>query len=457
MKKDIKEFIKKILIVSFPIILQELLANLSSLIDTIMVGQLTNSSSISGVYIATQILFIVNLLIYGSIEGASIFFCQYYGINDEKGMQKAFGFKLISCLFVSILSMLILFTFGNNFIALFTDNPETHKIALDYLNIVNISIVPFALATTLSATIREYHKKYIPLITTLIGVFVNIIMNYLFIFGIGFFPRLEGTGAALGTLIERFVRLIILLVIVYKNKYAFSKDILQCFKIEKDLFKKILIKSIPLLFNEFLWGFLQTLLVFFFKEKSSVATNVLPIVSNFSNIIFVSLLGLGNGYSIVIGNVIGQNKLKKAQLGAYTSLIISLISCVFLGTIMFIFSPSIVSIFKAVEGNDLITANTLLKYCSFYLLINGINTTLFFLLRAGGKTGVVFLFDCVFGYFITLPLSIIICYLTPLNFVSMYMIIYSVDLLKTILGFILLLSKKWCKNLTNHNEEKALA
>lgn len=455
MNTDLKRFLKNLFIVSLPIIIQELLANLSALIDTLMVGRLEGvaNASVSGVYIATQILFIVNLMIYGSIEGGSVFFSQFFGIKDKEGMRNSFGFKLIASTLLSTIATIILLIFGRNFVEIFTSKKEVINIALGYINIVAFSVIPFAIATTISSTLREYHKGLSPLIITLVAVIFNIIINYICIFGKLGIPRLEGVGAAIGTLVERYVRLILLIIVLLKNKYPFTKKLLDTFKMDKTLLKRMIIKSIPLLFNELLWSFSQTLLVFFFNEKDSIATTVLPMAQTIFNLIFVILLGLGNAYSILLANTIGQNDFKKAQKEAYITVIITTIVCFFLGTVLFISSNLITSLYSEVDLETRTLATKFIKFCAFYMLINGINTNIFFLLRAGGKTGIVLFFDAFYGYIISLPFAALICYSTNLNLLQMYGLVYGLDVIKFIIGFILIISKKWCKNLTNYENK----
>ena len=155
----------------------------------------------------------------------------------------------------------------------------------------------------------------------------------------------------------------------------------------------IIIKKIHLFFNEILWSLSQTVLVFFFTQNDQIATTVLPIVTTISNLLFVVLLGLGNGYSIVVGNTIGENKIERAQKEAYITLLMTTISCIFLGLTLILTSDFIVSLYSGINNEAKELASYLIKFNGIYILINGINTNLFFLLRAGGRTVVVFFFD----------------------------------------------------------------
>ena len=449
------KFFKKLLLISFPIILQQLFLNFASLLDTLMVGQL-DEISISGVYVATQIVFVANLMIFGSIEGLSVFFSQFFGKKDDKHLKNTFAYKFVYSIIAAIFEIIIIAAFGKNLVSLFVKTNQEIQVALDYLYIVIFSIVPFAISVTIASTLREIHHPVSPMVITAIGIIMNFFFNYLFIFGKLGFPTLGASGAAIGTLINRLVEMILLVIVVIVKKYPFSQNFIHSFKIEKELSKRILLKSIPLFLNETLWSLTQIILVFFFTKCDSIATSVLPIVQTIFNLLFVVLLGLGNGVSIVVGNTIGESKYEEAQKQAYYSLILTIASCLILGAFLASCSSLITGLYKGVGEEAKKIASKLIRFSSAYLLINGVNTSLFFLLRGGGKTGVVFFFDSFYGWVVSIPLAFVLSSCTNISFINMYIVVYLSDSLKMIVGFILLLSKKWYKNLTSVNNNQEL-
>ena len=447
MRKSRFDFIKKLVIISLPIIFQQLFLNLASLLDTIMVGQL-DDISISGVYIATQIVFVCNLMIFGSIEGASVFFSQFYGNKDQDKMKNCYAIKYIFSCGIGLILTLVTLIFGKGLVSLFLDNPLEIDVAVKYLNIVAFSYIPYSLSVTISSTLREVHRPISPMIITLIGVLFNFVFNYLFIFGKLGFPKMNASGAAIGTLINRYVEMIILFLFIIIKKISFNQNFFKSFKIEKSLFKKVTLKSIHLLLNETCWSLAQTVLVFFFTKCDGIATVVLPIVQTIFNLIFVISLGLGNGVSIIVGNTIGNNDYENAQKQAYQSVIFTLICGVIFGIVLFCSSEAIVSLYQGVSQEAKNLAVYFIKFNAFYLCINGVNTCLFFLLRGGGKTEIVFIFDSVYGWLISIPFAFVLVKFTSLSLKQVYVYVYLIDLIKTLIGSGLLISKKWFNNLT---------
>ena len=449
MKKSTWDYIKKLLIISLPIILQQLFTNFASLLDTLMVGQL-DETSVSGIYVATQIMFVSNLMVLGSLEGSSIFFSQYFGTSDQENMEKIYAYKYIFSIFVGVLTMVIMLGFGREIARMFTSSEQEIEVAMSYINIVSFGMVPLAISSTISTSLREAHNTFSPMLINLIGIISNFIFNYLFIFGKFGFPYLGATGAAVGTIVNRVLEMALLIVYIQvkRDKYPFSKKLLSHLKIQKKLFARVSLKSIPLFLNETLWSLTQFFLVFLLTKCDSIATTVLPIVQTIFNLIFVVLLGLGNGISIIVANNVGRGEFDEAQRRAYLSILFSLVCCFVLGILLFSASDFIASLYKGINQESKDLASILIKFSCVTLLLNGLNTTLFFLLRSGGKTEVVFFFDSVYGWIVMLPFAFILVNFTQLSFMVVYMLVYSIDIIKVFIGGTLIIRKKWYKNLT---------
>lgn len=440
-------FIKRLIIIAIPIVLQQLFLNIASLLDTLMVGQL-DEASVSGVYIATQIIFVVNLMMFGSIEGASVFFCQFFGKNDQANLKKSFTFKLYASLVISTLATLGILIFGRSLSSLFISDPLAINISVQYLNVLAISFIPFGVIISITSSMRESHNTVLPMAITLIGVISNFIINYIFIFGKLGMPKLGGVGAAIGTTSERIIELIILLIICFKKKYIFCDDLLHNLKIEKKLCIEMIKKSIPLLINETLWALGQTVLVYVFSQSSEISTVVLPIATTIYNLIFVVCLGVGNAITILVANTVGTGDFEKAQKEAHVSLIFSFIVGIIFGAILALIAPLITSLYTGVSIEARHLAEILIIFYGIYLVVCALNNSIFFILRAGGKTLLVFIFDSLYGWVLQIPFAFLLLYVFKLEFIPLVIVAYSIDIIKTIVGLILILSKKWYKNLT---------
>ena len=206
-----RAFYKRYLMLALPMILQNAITNLVSFLDNIMVGQL-GTEQMSGVAIVNQLIFVYNLAIFGAASAASIFGAQYFGKGNHEGHMYSFRFKLYATMFVTILAITLFITNGENLISLYlTDTAGTGAtdVALrygkQYLSIMLIGLVPFAVTQSYATNIKETGQTFVPMAASFVAVGSNAVLDYLLIFGIGPFPKLGVMGAALATILARYI------------------------------------------------------------------------------------------------------------------------------------------------------------------------------------------------------------------------------------------------------------
>ena len=219
-----REFYKRYLLLAIPMIIQNAITNLVSFLDNIMVGQL-GTEQMSGVAIVNQLIFVYNLAVFGAVSAASIFGAQYFGKGNHKGHMYSFRFKLYAALLVTGVAMLLFLTNGSNLISLYlTDtagNGATDKAlgyGLEYLKIVMVGLIPFAVNQAYATNIKETGQTFVPMIASFVAVGSNALLDFLLIFGIGPLPRMGVAGAALATVISRYIEAVIVIMWAHTNR-----------------------------------------------------------------------------------------------------------------------------------------------------------------------------------------------------------------------------------------------
>ena len=252
------DFYKKYLLLAIPMILQNAITNLVSFLDNIMVGQL-GTEQMSGVAIVNQLIFVYNLAIFGAVSAASIFGAQYFGKGNHKGHMYSFRFKLYATLLVTGGAILLFLTKGSALISLYlTDtvgNGATDlalQYGLEYLAIMMVGLIPFAVNQSYATNIKETGQTLIPMLASFVAVGTNAILDYLMIFGIGPFPELGVQGAALATVIARYIEALIVVIWahIHRGKNRYLEGAYTGFGIPLAELKAILIKGFPLMMNE---------------------------------------------------------------------------------------------------------------------------------------------------------------------------------------------------------------
>jgi putative MATE family efflux protein len=456
MKKFIgdKAFYRTVLTIAIPVMIQNGVTNLVNFLDNIMVGQI-GTEQMSGVAIVNQLIFVFNLCIFGIVSGASIFGTQYYGKRDFVGMRNAFRFKLVAGIIASLLSILLLFTMQIPLISLFLHNDGTSSnlaLALQsgqaFLVIMLVGLIPFSISQAYASTLREMGKTIVPMFASSVAVVTNTLLNYLLIFGNFGAPQLGVQGAAISTVIARIIECAIIVVWVHRHNMdnPFIVGAFRNFHIPKQLIQQIIKKGSPLMLNEVLWacGMTIVLQAYSIRGLSVIAgMNIASTVSNIFNIIF---LALGGAAAIVVGQLLGANKMAEAKDSARKLIFFSVVSCTIMGIIMVIIAPHFPEIYNTSrEVKDL--AGHFIMIGAICMPFYAFNHVSYFVLRSGGKTIITFLFDSVFIWVIVLPLAYLLSTHTSLPIIWVYFICQMTEALKCIIGYFLVKSDAWLENI----------
>jgi len=448
MEEDKKTYYKRLKEIAFPISIQNLLASSLSFVDTIMIGQL-GVNQIAGVGLGNQIYFLISVLFFGVSSGSAIFISQYWGAGNKDGIQKALGISLvISLIASSIFAILSIFT-PRFLIGLFTDNLPVIQIGSEYLKIVGISYIFSAVSLVTSTTMRSTGNAKTPLYISLISLSSNALFNYLLIFGIWIFPKWGVSGAAVSTSFARMLEMILLLVIAHKKnspaKIIFKKAILGLKKEFKTVFLKT---SLPVILNECFWSLGMTAYKVVYAHMGIDVLASINISESIQNLFFVFLMSIGNAVAIIIGITIGKKNYDQAQKYAVWSLKTALITGVFFGGLMALFSPIIPRIFNIPEDITRMTTLSLLLI-SIVTPIKSANMTIIVgILRSGGDTKFSLFTEMSGVWLVGVPIAFISGIILQLPIYYVLLLTGFEELFKFLVGIPRILKRKWMNDLT---------
>lgn len=449
-----RKFYRTLFAVVVPIIVQNGITNFVSLLDNIMVGQV-GTDQMSGVAIANQLMMVFNICIFGAISGAGIFGAQFFGKGDQEGVRYAFRFKLIICAVLVALGIAVFTAGGMQLISMYltgesgtSDAAATMGYGHGYLMIMLIGMIPFAVAQAYSSTLRETGETMLPMKAGIVAVFVNLVFNYLLIFGKFGFPQMGVYGAAAATVISRFVECAIIVVWTHrhKGKNPFIVGVFRQFRIPLRLSKQIILKGMPLLANEAFWSAGMAVLMQCYSVRGLDVIAGMNISSTISNLFNVVFLSMGNAVAILVGQLLGAGEMERAKEEDTKLIFFAVSSCFVIGALMFVIAPLFPQIYNTEpQVRDL--ASSFIRVSAACMPLFGFIHTTYFTLRSGGKTGITFLFDSVYLWVVSIPLAYVLSRFTGLPIVPLYLICNAVDILKCLLGFILLKKGIWLHNI----------
>ena len=449
-----RQFYKMVLAIVIPIIIQNAITNFVNLLDNIMVGQV-GTEQMSGVSIANQLLFVFNLCVFGGISGAGIFSAQFQGADNQEGVRHCFRYKLWACALL-LGAALAVFLMGGEFLItrFLHDEADPERVAVTlahgmaYLRILLFGLLPFALTQVYAGTLRETGETKLPMFAGIVAVFVNLLFNWLLIFGNLGFPKLGVEGAAIATVISRYVELSIVIgyTHTHANRYRFVNGLYASLRVPKALAQDITVKGLPLLINEGLWSMGMTMLAQCYSVRGLDVVAAMNISNTISNLFSVTILSMGSATAILVGQALGSGDMEEARARAWRLVAFSIAVSVATLLVMNLIAPLIPQVYRTsdeVRG----LATRLLRIWSFCMPLMAFCNSAYFTLRSGGKTMITFLFDSGYTWAIAVPLAWCLVHLTDLSVLTIYLLVQLADILKCVFGFILMKKGVWLNNM----------
>lgn len=445
---------QKTVILAIPIMLQNGISNAVALVDNLMVGT-QGTEAIVGVSVAGQLMFVFWLALFGALSGPGIFGAQFYGHGDNKGVQDVFRIKMYEAIIVGMTGIIVFLTL-DDFLIGFYMSGQANDIdpvlaanhAKDYLRIMLVSI-PFIVLTQVYATsLRETDESFKPMLAGIISVFVDVVFNYLLIYGHFGFPKLSVKGAAWATVIARIVEFAVLVIWAHirAKKHVFLIGIYKTMKVDLKRVVPIVKKGIPIMFNEFLWAGAIAFMTTCYSKRGLDVLAGLNISNALCNLLNVAFIALGNAVGIVIGQLLGAGDFKKAKDNCIPLMWFTGLICVVLSAILIALSGIFPKPYDTTESAKYM-AKWFIIITACFFPIQGFINALYFTLRSGGKTLITFVFDSVFSWTICVPVAFILANFTDLNIFGIYIVVQAMDFIKIIVGYIMIKKGIWISNL----------
>lgn len=449
-----KAFYKMVLAIAVPIMIQNGITNFVSLLDNIMIGRV-GTEPMSGVAIVNQLIFVYNLCLFGGVSGAGIFTAQYFGQKNHEGIRQTVRFKIWTVAVITLFTTVLLLTAGDNLIRLYLQGEGTAQSAAatlhygrQYLWIMLTGLLPFMMVQVYSSTLRECGQTLLPMKAGIIAVCINLVLNYILIYGKFGAPALGVQGAAIATVISRYAEAAIILIHTHRRREQnpFVEGLYSTLKVPGNLVKKILIKGTPLLLNETLWAAGMAMLSQCYSVRGLnviAAQNISSTIGNVFNIVFIAL---GDSVAIIVGQLLGAGKMEEARDHDNKMIAFSVFCCTCVALLMLVLAPYFPMLYNT--GDDV---RELAKYfimiTAVFMPQNAFLHASYFTLRSGGKTIVTFLFDSVFIWCVSVTIAYTLSRFTSLPVTAVFIFVQLGDIIKCIIGFVLVKKGVWMQNI----------
>ena len=449
-----RAFYAEVVSVVVPIIIQNTVSNVVSLLDNVMVGRV-GTLQMSAVAIVNQLLFVFNLCIFGGLAGAGIFATQYAGAHDDKGVRDCFRVKWMIALSMLACALVVLIAFPRQLIGMYlaegtlqADAAATLGFGLEYLNVMLWGLLPFGVAQVYASTLREVGETRLPMLASVVAILVNLVFNYFLIFGKCGFPEMGVTGAAIATVLSRYVETAIIMAYTHakSHHFGFIRGAYRSLHVPRPLMQSILRRGTPLLVNEFLWSSGMAVLLQCYSVRGLDVVAACNIATTVSNLFKVVFLSMGNAVAIMVGQALGANDIERAKNCTWRLMTVAVGSNLIMATLLTVFAPAIPHIYNT-EPHVRQIATQLLYVIAVMMPAYSFSHCCYFTLRSGGKTIITFLFDSVFTWCVNVPVAWLLAYRTDLHIVPLYFSVQALELVKVVVGFVLVKKGVWIHNI----------
>ena len=442
-------FYRRIFKLVLPIVVQNLLSAAVSSADVVMLNYV-GQSSISAVSLASQYASVLFMVLYGLGTGATMLCAQYYGKGDMRAIQAVEGIVMRFNLGISLIFGIMALTIPEQMMHIFTNDSELISIGASYLRCVCVCYVCWGIIESYLSVLRSIGRVTISTVMNVLAFSLNIVLNAVFIFGLFGAPKMGAMGVAIATSVSRFVELLACMVVS-----ALSKDIKLDFRYmfirNKQLFSDFVRLALPAVGNDVSWSVafsLYSVILGHLGSDAVAANSFVVVVRNFGTIL---CFGVASAGGILLGNVLGENKLEEARKEAREVVRLTVFTGAVGGLIVLAIMPFVLK-YADLSEQALHYLKYMLLINVYYIMGTAVNTTMIAgIFRAGGDSRFGLICDTIDMWCYAVPLGFLAAFVFKLPVMVVYFLLCTDEFVKWPWVIKRYRSGKWIRNITRDN------
>ena len=446
-----KKFYKTLIKLAIPITLQNFITYMVALADNLMVGKL-GENAISGVYMGNQIQTFLQFMVAGIESAVLILATQYWGRKDKESIKRIIGIAMGFVIGIGVIFTVVTAIFPEEILRLFTNEEMVIKEGLEYVKVLCWSYILFSISQLLISAMRSVEKAEIGLYISISAMVINIILNYILIFGkLGFEP-MGVRGAAIATLIARIFEMLYAAFYVFVVDKRLNIKFKDLFKGDKGLAYDLIKYGTPVLLGQIVWSANTLIQSGIIGRMGAEATTAVSIAGMLNNLLFMGIFGLSAALGILTGKTIGEGKYETMKQYAITAQAIFAILGLISGAVIMALMNPFISLYNINEGTVLVARQFIAVIAVAAVGRSYQATCLAGLVKAGGDVSFVFINDTVFVFLVVLPSAILAMFVFNAPAWVVYACLQSDQILKCFVAVVKINRFKWMKKLTRSNQ-----
>lgn len=449
-KIEWKAFLRIVFMIALPIACQNFLTTTASMVDTIMIGS-QGERSVAAVGICSQISSLFFSCYSGFAGGALLFFSQYWGASDKEGINRVFGLGLVCVFGISLIFGGMSVVYPEFLLRIYTDKENIVQVAVPYIRIVGFAYPFQVLAVIISYLMRSTERVRAPLLSSVVALITNFILNWILIYGHFGMPRMGVAGAAVGTLVSGIVNVAILLTVLLKDKKTLVLKLRLMYDWKNGFAGMYLKKCFPIICNELFYGIGQMLINIVIGHQVESAIAAMAAFRVLEGFVFAFFGGLADASTVVVGKEVGAGRhMQGYQYVKGFAILCPMVTFTIVLTCLVLNQP-LLGLFGL--GSEAMNYG---KYMLMIYLIAGTVRTCNYIMnccyRAGGEAvfGTVLELICLFG--VSVPATWIAGMVFHLPFLAVFAFVYTDEGIRLIFELWYTKSGKWIKPVTEEGK-----
>ena len=441
-----KQFLKSLAAIAIPVALQNLLTTTGSMVDTMMIASL-GTNTVGAVGLCAQFSSLMFACYWGFVGGGMLFFAQYWGAKDDRGIDRSYGMTLCCMMTVATVFAVLALAFPRFIMRVYTDKTAIQDIGVEYLSIVGLSYPLTIFSMAMSSVLRSTERVRIPLYGSLASVSANIFLNWVLIYGnLGFAP-MGVRGAATATVCASVVNVLVVMGLARAQKYPYLFHIRQHFRWDRLHLKEFFVKCFPIICNELLIGVGNMVINIVLGRQAEEAIAATAVFRTFEGLVIGFFAGFSNAASVLVGKSVGAGELDQAYERA-KRLVYLCGGCIFAVCLLILsFHTPLLHIMSLTGEAFRIGRGLLMIYCvaAVIRMCNWVQNDTY---RSAGDATYGTVLEITFMYLMVLPC---VC-LAGLKFRAPYLVIFACCYVDEPIRFVLmqvhLFNGKWVRPVT---------
>jgi len=310
------DFLRRVAVIAVPVALQNLLTTTGSMVDTMMIASL-GQTEVGAVGLCAQFSSLMFSGYWGFVGGGMLFFSQYWGAKDHRGIQRSYGLTLTCMMTVAFLFAAMAILFPEAVMHLYTDKPSIQAIGVEYLRIVGFAYPLMVLSMAMAALLRCTEQVRIPLYGSIASVFINVGLNWCLIFGHLGLPAMGVKGAALATVIAQAAGILVIVLLARLKKHPYLLAVKHHFHWDRALVSAYFRKCFPILMNEILIGVGNMVINVVLGRQPEEAIAAIAVFRTLEGLVIGFFAGFSNASSVLVGKEVGAGNIETAYQRAW--------------------------------------------------------------------------------------------------------------------------------------------